>query len=70
MDIYKITIFIIQVRHDEGKIFDMLLEACHQRFPGVYFQFTIALILDDVKLCQFVLIYHNLSQFSIIYHNL
>lgn len=53
VDIYKITIFIIQVRHDEGKIFDMLLEACHQGFPGIYFHFTIALVLHDVKLCQF-----------------
>lgn len=70
MDIYKITIFIIQVRHDEGKIFDMLLEACHQGFPGIYFHFTIALVLHDVKLCQFVLICANLSQFVTTYHNL
>lgn len=63
MDIYKIIVFIIQIRYDARKMFVMLVEVRHQRFPSVYLHSTIALVLNDVKLYQFVPIYHNLSQF-------
>lgn len=63
MDIYKIIVFSIQIRYDARKMFVMLVEVRHQRFPSVYLHSTIALVLNDVKLCQFVPIYHNLSQF-------
>ena len=54
MDIYKIIVFSIQIRYDARKMFVMLVEVRHQRFPSVYLHSTIALVLNDVKLCQFV----------------